>query len=191
MSSMTSHRRFKEWVDALLQSPDLEDLAGRVFGRSEAHPSGPADEAEWIKVFGRHFLDAASYNAAKHGMALGGGAEQRTLTVEEQEVFKAQGSAVSWLTRWPTEDQQRPRRWTQVSRLFSVEAYLVMAEIAAQLMGASGSKGVRFTWARGLTVLCTSRLHRRLFSSTNWAYRHRTFSPSSTGRSSMRARARS
>jgi hypothetical protein len=38
-------------------------------------------------------------------------------------------------------DPQRPRRWTQVSRLFSVEAYLVMVEIAAQLMGAVWIQG--------------------------------------------------
>lgn len=112
----------------------LEELAGRVFGRSDAHPTGPANEAEWIRVFGRHFLNAASYNAAKHGMALGGGAEQRTLTVDEREVFQAKGSAVSWLAQWPLNQGQRPRRWTRASRLFSVEAYIVMIETAALLM---------------------------------------------------------
>jgi hypothetical protein len=134
MSAMFRADQFKKWVKRLVRDPKLTEIAAEVFGRSEACPNGPTNEAEWIRVFAWHFLNAGCYNAAKHGMALGGGAEERIVRVEDQEVFRAKGAALSWLAKWPLEGDERPRRWTRASRLFSVEAYLIMVETAAQLM---------------------------------------------------------
>jgi hypothetical protein len=119
MSSVRSFSKFKEWVEALRDHSNLQELAGRLFGRSDEHPDALAHEAEWVRLFARHFLDSSSYNAAKHGMALGGGAARGTLTVEEKEIVRAQGSVVSWLAKWPETGASRPPRWTRVTRIFS------------------------------------------------------------------------
>ncbi len=137
MSAMSRADQFKNWVKQLVRNSALPEVAANVFGHSEAYPDGPANEAEWIRVFAWHFLNAGCYNAAKHGMALGGGAQERVVKVEDEEIFRAKGAALSWLANWPLDnDDERPRRWTRASRLFSVEAYLMMVETAAQLMEA-------------------------------------------------------
>lgn len=97
--------------------------------------------AEYLRLFARHFLDADSYNAAKHGMALRGGAEQWTVSVEESELLNRGGATVSWLARWPRGAVARPARWTEVARVFSVEATVGLIHAAAQL--------IRALWLRG------------------------------------------
>jgi hypothetical protein len=81
MSAMFRADQFKSWVKQLIRNSELPEVAAKVFGRSEAHPDGPAHEAEWIRAFAWHFLNAGCYNAAKHGMALGGGAQERAVNV--------------------------------------------------------------------------------------------------------------
>ena len=125
---------FKDWVSALRDDSNLDDLVGRLFGRSDEYPDAPAKEAEWVRVFAQHFLDSSSYNAAKHGMALAGGAGRGTITVEEKEILRAQGAVVSWLAKWPELTAARPRRWTRITRIFSTEAYIVMVKVAADLI---------------------------------------------------------
>jgi hypothetical protein len=134
MSSLRNFSDFKDWVSALRDDSNLDDLVGRLFGRSDEYPDAPAKEAEWVRVFAQHFLDSSSYNAAKHGMALAGGAARGTITVEEKEILRAQGSVVSWLAKWPELTAARPRRWTRITRIFSTEAYIVMVKVAADLI---------------------------------------------------------
>jgi hypothetical protein len=134
MSSIRNFSQFKEWVESLRDDPKLDDLAGQFFGRSDEHPDTPADEAEWVRVFAQHFLDSSSYNAAKHGMALAGGAARGTITIDDKEIVRAQGPVVSWLAKWPNPGVDRPPRWTRVTRILSTEAYIVMIKVAADLM---------------------------------------------------------
>ncbi len=134
MSAIRSFSEFKDWVQELHDDPDLERVAGRLFGQSDEYPDVPADEAKWIRLFAQHFLDASSYNAAKHGMALAGGAAIGTVTIEDHEVVRAQGPIVSWLAKWPNRDAERPPRWTRVTRILSTEAYILMIKVATDLM---------------------------------------------------------
>ena len=77
LRSVRSFSKFKEWVQALRDDSNLQGLAGRLLGRSDEYPDALAHEAQWVRVFAGHFLDSSSYNAAKHGMALAGGAARR------------------------------------------------------------------------------------------------------------------
>ena len=134
MSAVRGFAEFKAWVKALRDDPELEQVAVRLFGRSNEHPDAPADEAAWVRLFAQHFLDASSYNAAKHGMALAGGAARGTVAIEDQEIVRAEGPIVSWLAKWPNPGEERPPRWTRGTRIFSVEAYIVMIRAATGLM---------------------------------------------------------
>ena len=134
MSSLRNFSEFKEWVATLRDDPKLADVAGELFGRSDEHPEALADEAEWIRLFGQHFLDSSSYNAAKHGMALAGGAVRGRVAIDDKEIVRAEGPVVSWLARWPDSGASRPPRWTRVTKILSPEAYIMMIKVAADLM---------------------------------------------------------
>jgi hypothetical protein len=134
MSAVRSFTEFKGWVEVLRDDPDLDQVAVRLFGQSDEHPEAHVDEAAWIRLFAQHFLDSSSYNAAKHGMALGGGAARGTVAIEDQEIVRAQGPIVSWLAKWPNPGEDRPPRWTRGTRILSVEAYILMIKVATGLM---------------------------------------------------------
>ncbi|MGO9955479.1 MAG: hypothetical protein ACLP50_05775 [Solirubrobacteraceae bacterium] len=141
MSAVKGAGPFKRWVKTLLAREDLPELTRQAFGASENHPEESEHEAGWIRLFARHFLDSAPYNAAKHGMSLSGGAELRTMTIGDLEVQNAKGSSVSWLTMWPRNDPNRPPRWTRVSRLFSPEAFMMLTYVATMLMESVWTQG--------------------------------------------------
>lgn len=134
MSAVRNFSEFKDWVKELHDDPDLEQVAVRLFGQSYEHPEAPADEAAWIRLFAQHFLDSSPYNAAKHGMALAGGAARGTVAIEDQEIVRAQGPIVSWLAKLPNPGEDRPPRWTRGTRILSAEAYILMVKVATGLM---------------------------------------------------------
>jgi hypothetical protein len=144
MSRMTGFKEFKDWVKANVttaSAPDLDQLSAATFACDAGVPAEVQAVAEYLRLLGRHFLDADSYNAAKHGMALRGGAEQWSVKIEEWELLNRGGATVSWLARWPRNDPNRPTRWTQATRVLSVEACVALIQVTAQLMKALWLKG--------------------------------------------------
>lgn len=144
MSALTSARRFKEWVEVtVVEAPrsHLAELCGRVFA---CHPDSAADLDAYIdytRLLGDHFLDAAPYNAAKHGMGLTGGSERRQIELDGVEVFRRDGAVINWLAAWPQHDPDRPAGWTRASRLFSPEAAITVSFLSTNLM--------KSVWIRG------------------------------------------
>lgn len=72
--------------------------------------------ASYLRLFGTHFVDADSYNAAKHGMTLRGGRRRLELEIDGWRLLDRDGVTVDWLARWPRDDPEQAPRWTQVSR---------------------------------------------------------------------------
>jgi hypothetical protein len=144
ISELRSFSTFKDWVARLTTSnAELEAVVRSVFPGS---PHGVALEnlCQWVAMLARHFLDSAPYNAAKHGMTLAGGAEQRTIEIDGVELSNAKGASVSWLELWPRDDPAR--RWARASRLLSVEAFLALIHAITLLIQAVWGQGrhVRF-----------------------------------------------
>jgi hypothetical protein len=133
---MTSHTKFKQWVKAavLEDRADAVELCSRVFPCHPDHPEVLDTLADYLNLLARLFLDADSYNAAKHGMAFRGASEQWSVALDEVELLGRSGATVSWLARWPRDDSERPARWTEASRSFSVEACVALIYSASLLM---------------------------------------------------------
>lgn len=145
MSALTSAAAFKTWVDRHVVQAADEDLAAlcdRVFAVDPGRGDEVAALVRYLELFAGHILDADLYNAAKHGMALTGGAERREMTIADTAVFRRDGAAVRWLARWPwPATPDRPTRWTRRSRQFSPEAEIGLISIAINMM--------RSLWIRG------------------------------------------
>jgi hypothetical protein len=62
------------------------------------------------------FLDSDSYNAAKHGLAVSAGMTQVDVTVEEESVWSASGSTLTYLSLRPEDGY---KEWKRVTRWFS------------------------------------------------------------------------
>lgn len=137
MARLTSAGRFKDWVrDHVRDAPDasLAELCSVVFACPVEDGEAVAVYAEHLRLYARHFLDADSYNAAKHGMALQGGMQRTELTVDDWQLVSQDGAQVSWMARWPRDDPERPARWTRAARLLSEGAVVGLIHMAAQLM---------------------------------------------------------
>ena len=136
--------QFKSWVRTVIADATHDDL-GRLCHQVLATDPQRAEDLNscvvYLQRLARHFLDADSYNAAKHGMALHGGSERLQVEIEGWELFKHDGMRVSWLASWPRDDPSRPPRWTRVSRLLDEPTTMTLIFTAIMLM--------RSVWIRG------------------------------------------
>ncbi len=94
------------------------------------------------RLFASRFLEAGSYNAAKHGMAIGGGSERHHVDIAGVAVIQEQGPSVRWLEEWAGDEASDPQ-WTRVTRLISPEATIESVLMAIDLM--------RSVWVRART----------------------------------------
>lgn len=144
MAQLTSYRDFKSWVRTAITDARRDELAllcRQVFACDPNNAEDLDSCVAYLQLFARHFLDADSYNAAKHGMALQGGSERLQVETGDWKLLKRDGMRVSWLARWPRGDATRPPRWTQVSRLLDEAATIALILTATMLM--------RSVWIRG------------------------------------------
>lgn len=144
MASLTRFQDFKSWVRETVIEAEQAELAGlcqRVFASDPHSPDDLDAYLRYVRTLAEHFLDADSYNAAKHGMALYGGSERVEFELDGLRLLDRSGTSVSWLTRWPRGDETRQPRWTQVSRLLSPDAAIALVHTATMLM--------RSVWIRG------------------------------------------
>lgn len=144
MTRLTRIGEFKEWVrSTVAQAPEvaLDDLCLRTLACDPGQAAEVRAGAEYLRLLGRHFLDADSYNAAKHGMAVRGAAEQWSVSVADREMLNRAGATVSWLARWPRDQSARLPRWTEVTRVLSVEAAIALVHVTTHLMHAAWLKG--------------------------------------------------
>jgi hypothetical protein len=55
--------------------------------------------ASYLRILADHFLDADSYNAAKHGMGHRGGSQRLGLEIDSWRLLDCDGVTVDWLAR--------------------------------------------------------------------------------------------
>jgi hypothetical protein len=106
-------------------------------GYFACRPGSAADldaSIDYTPLLAEHFLDAAPYNAAKHGMGLTGGSERRQIELDGVEIFRRDGAVINWLGAWPPQDPDHPAQWTRAARLFSPEAAIAVTSLATNLM---------------------------------------------------------
>jgi hypothetical protein len=144
LASLTNFLEFKSWVRTTIVEgayQDVAELCLRVFA-TDPNSGGDLDSCVgYLQRLARHFLDADSYNAAKHGMAIHGASQRFQVKVDDWELFNRDALSVSWLARWPRNDPTRPRRWTRVSRLLDEATTILLIHTATTLM--------RSIWVRG------------------------------------------
>lgn len=144
MASLTSHKKFKKWVaTAILDASDqdLLHLCKETFAVDSNRAADLYSCTSYLRLFGTHFVDADSYNAAKHGMGLRGGSQRLGLEIDGWRVLDRDGVTVDWLARWPRDDPEQAPRWTQVSRFLDQDATIALVYTATMLM--------RSIWMRG------------------------------------------
>lgn len=134
--SRTPPRQFRQWVRTAVTRSTVADrkaLCVKVLTIDADAPEEIEFAAEYLRLYASHFLDSAPYNAAKHGLAIQGGSERWTLSVEGAEVLDRDGTTLEWLAAWRP-DKETPLRWTRSRRAFSLETVAVLIHLATQLM---------------------------------------------------------
>ena len=132
MSRLTSPRQFKGWARRRIldSSPDeRRGLVEDVFAGVLASETEADAVTRHIRLCARHFLDADSYNAAKHGFALQGSHSRLNVEVENVVAFETEGLTIDWLAA----RGQEPR-WVRTTRWFSVGTTLALAFFATRLI---------------------------------------------------------
>lgn len=135
MSRVRSPRAFKQWVRAQMVEPELaavDELCRLVFTIDGATPDQVRTLTRWLRLFAAEFLEADAYNAAKHGLALSGASEQWIFQVAGHTLLGHDGASLTWLSTRP--DEEGRSRWTEISRLFSIESTATVIFIATRLM---------------------------------------------------------
>lgn len=131
MSRVTAAKPFKDWVRrqiAAAPAADLRELVRCVFGDAIG-PEDTTAAAAHLRLCGRHFLDAAPYNAAKHGFALQGARSRLTVNVADFDVLDDEGLTITWLGV-----RGDPPRWACTTRWFSIEATMVISHLTSRLI---------------------------------------------------------
>jgi hypothetical protein len=134
MARLTNAGQFKAWVDDELVTPAAEQvdaLVMRLFVVDDASEANIRTLTDWLRLFASEFLDAAPYNAAKHGMALQAAAQQWQIEVDGQALLSADGASLDWLA---VADVDGRRRWARTSRILSVEGTAMAVFAATRLM---------------------------------------------------------
>lgn len=131
LSRWRSPGPFKQWVRDHVHEASPEGRQALIQGVYGAMVRGD-DHAEalarYLALAAEHFLDAASYNAAKHGLALHGGHSRLTVAIDGFEAIRDEGLTIEWLgIRGPA------GRWTRTTRWFSVEATLMLAYVVTRM----------------------------------------------------------
>ena len=133
MSRVTAAKPFKDWVRQQITGPavaDVQELVRCVFGDAIG-PEDTTSAAAHLRLCGRHFLDAAAYNAAKHGFALQGARSRLTVNVADLDVLDDEGLTITWLGV-----SGDPPRWARTTRWFAIEATMVISYLTSRLVEA-------------------------------------------------------
>jgi hypothetical protein len=133
MSRVTAPGPLKDWVRQEITAPpagDVQELIRCVFGDVIGSEDIPAATSQ-LRVCGRHFLDAAPYNAAKHGFALQGARSRLTVNLAGIDALEDEGLTITWLGV-----RGNPPRWAHTTRWFSIEATMVISFLASRLIEA-------------------------------------------------------
>jgi hypothetical protein len=147
-------RKFKKDVEELgqrLKTGGERDLIHLVFhGTDSAHDLGPepplpetrdaaADNiADYLALFARIFLDAAPYNAAKHGLAVAAGRSRLQVEVDGEEVMTASGTTLDCLVR----------EWDDGRAQWTIETRWLEPDYAISL-GIAGCHLIQLLWLVG------------------------------------------
>ena len=132
LSRVTSPRQFKGWVRSRVLDSSADErqrVVEDVFAGTLDSDLDVETVATHIRLSARHFLEADSYNAAKHGFALQGSHSRLDVEVENVVAFEAQGLTIAWLAV-----RGQDPRWVRTTRWFSVEATLALAFFATRLI---------------------------------------------------------
>jgi len=139
MSRVRSAAQFKSWVERMIAKADqsaLADLVTLIIACDARNAAEVEAIVAYLRLLARHFLDAGSYNAAKHGMAVRGSSNQMKVEIDDHAWIDARGPTIRWLARWPLDAAERPTRWTEISRVFSLEAAVGLIKMTTDLMRA-------------------------------------------------------
>ena len=134
LSRRRSPGAFKSWVEmTIVDAPrdGIEDLVRFVFGDAITGEEREQHLRAYLRLLAEHFLDAESYNAAKHGFALQGARSRLTTTIEDEEVIDDDGLTIEWLGIMGDTP-----RWTRTTRWFSIEATVAASFMAAWMIRA-------------------------------------------------------
>jgi hypothetical protein len=145
MSSEVSFKAFKKWVGSQLVTAPVDarvSLCEALFTPGDAESAERC--AEYVGLLANYFLDAGSYNAAKHGMSVRGSANRLVVTVGDDEILNHDGAMVEWLQLRPRgDDAQAKPRWTKVNRVAPTEALVALIYLTTQFMEALWDEGRR------------------------------------------------
>jgi hypothetical protein len=136
LARVTSPGPFKQWVRTTVieGAPDeRHKLCVTVFGQP-AQPSRLEAIGSWLDLFGKLFLDANPYNAAKHGLAVRGGHSRLSVDIADKQLLEKQGLTMSWLG--VSDDDQGVPRWGLTTRWFAPEAAIGAIFVATRLIQA-------------------------------------------------------
>lgn len=135
---------FKDWVRSFVvksSADEAADLARAAFGASVADELSARNSVGWLQIAAEHFLDADSYNAAKHGFALQGAHSRLTVEPDKEAdgdgrspvpLIDEQGLTVTWLG---VRGAPNPK-WSVTTRWFSVDATVAIAYLTTRLIEA-------------------------------------------------------
>jgi hypothetical protein len=143
MSRVRGPGAFKRWLgDGIVDASDdeLAALCRRVLAYPEDAPP-PTPAGGYLRVLARYLRNADSYNAAKHGLAIQGGMQRWTLSIDDQQLLERDGVTLTWLAPWPRSRDDQPPRWHRVSRMLSIEATVALIQTACLLLHSIWRKG--------------------------------------------------
>lgn len=134
MSRRQGPGQFKRWVTARISDApreSVEKLAAFLFADAVGGEEATRRLTGYVRLFAEHFLDAPSYNAAKHGFALQGARSRLTARVADIDVIDDEGLTIEWLGV-----QGNPPRWARTTRWFSVEATIALSFMGSWMIRA-------------------------------------------------------
>ena len=120
------------WIKTRIRDSSPEDrgrLAAKAFGEVLTSEELTEAAAQHLGLCAEHFLDADSYNAAKHGFAVQGARRRLTVELPDLVLIDTQGLTIDWLA-------VRRGQWVCTSRWFSVEATIAVSFMATRLIQA-------------------------------------------------------
>ena len=134
MSRLKNPAEFKRWIEQHITAATAEarrKLVADVFAEIADGVEQTDVIAGHIRLCAEYFLDADSYNAAKHGFAVQGARSRLNVEVGDVLSMETQGLTIEWLGVRGAEP-----RWVRTKRWFSVEATVALAFFANRLIHA-------------------------------------------------------
>lgn len=134
MSRIKNPRQFKRWVEERINSASADETR-KLVTDTFAGVLSDTEQADvvvaHIRLCAEHFLDADSYNAAKHGFAVRGARSRLNVDVASSVSMETDGLTIEWLGVRGGEP-----RWARTTRWFSVEATIALSFFAIRLIEA-------------------------------------------------------